>query len=121
MSDSVQFYTTATCQVPLSVGFSRQEYRSGLLVCPPPGALPDPRVRTCLLCLLHWQADSLPLVLPGKPLQLHSVLHRKYVFILTLKLIFFKLQNDLIILHLNNKYLNLITNYDLCRNHCKSY
>ena len=32
---------TMTCQASLSVGFSRQEYWSGLL-CPPPGDLPDP-------------------------------------------------------------------------------
>ena len=30
-------------QAPLSVGFSRQEYRSGLL-CPPPGGLPNPGI-----------------------------------------------------------------------------
>ena len=32
---------TATCQAPLSMGFSRQEYWS-VLPCPPPGDLPDP-------------------------------------------------------------------------------
>ena len=32
---------TANCQAPLSKGFSRQEYWSGL-PCPPPGDLPDP-------------------------------------------------------------------------------
>ena len=32
---------TVACQVPLSVGFSRQEYRSGLPF-PPPGDIPDP-------------------------------------------------------------------------------
>ena len=32
---------TTACQAPLSLGFSRQEYRSGLS-CPPPGDLPDP-------------------------------------------------------------------------------
>ena len=31
------------CQLPLSMRFSRQEYRSGLL-CPPPGDLPDPGI-----------------------------------------------------------------------------
>ena len=31
-------------QVPLSMGFSRQEYRSGL-PCPPPGDLPDPGIK----------------------------------------------------------------------------
>ena len=32
---------TVAHQAPLSVGFSRQEYWSGL-PCPPPGDLPDP-------------------------------------------------------------------------------
>ena len=32
---------TAARQTPLSMGFSRQEYWSGL-PCPPPGHLPDP-------------------------------------------------------------------------------
>ena len=31
-------------QAPLSMGFSRQEYCSGLL-CPPPGDLPDPGIK----------------------------------------------------------------------------
>ena len=33
---------TVAHQTPLSMGFSRQEYQSGL-PCPPPGDLPDPR------------------------------------------------------------------------------
>ena len=52
---------TVANQAPLSMGFSRQEYWSGL-PCPPPGDLPN----LCLLHLLHWQAGSLPLVPPGK-------------------------------------------------------
>ena len=39
----VQFFATLwtlLLQAPLSVGFSRQEYWSGL-ACPPPGDLPD--------------------------------------------------------------------------------
>ena len=40
MSNSVTLWTTA-CQAPLSLGFSRQEYRSGL-PCPSPGDLPHP-------------------------------------------------------------------------------
>ena len=55
---------TATHQAPLLMGFTRQEYGSGL-PCPPPGDLPDPRIK--LTSLLHLQADSLPLVPPGKP------------------------------------------------------
>ena len=34
---------TLACQAPLSMGFSRQEYWSGL-PCPPPGHLPNPRI-----------------------------------------------------------------------------
>ena len=52
---------TVTCQALLSMGFSRQEYWSGLSF-PPPGDLPDPaRSNPHLLQLLRWQADSLPL------------------------------------------------------------
>ena len=29
--------------------------------------LPDPGIKARLLCLLHWQAGSLPLAPPGKP------------------------------------------------------
>ena len=42
MSDSATLWTVAH-QTPLSMGFSRQEYWSGLL-CPPPGDLPDPGI-----------------------------------------------------------------------------
>ena len=35
---------TAAHQAPLSMGFSRQEYRSGL-PCPFPGDLPDPGIK----------------------------------------------------------------------------
>ena len=57
----VQLFVTTWCvalQAPLSMEFSRQEYRSGLPF-PSPGDLPNPGVETG--CLLHWQADSLPL------------------------------------------------------------
>ena len=42
-SDSVTPWTVAY-QAPPSMGFSRQEYCSGL-PCPPPGDLPDPGVK----------------------------------------------------------------------------
>ena len=42
-------------------GIFQVEYWSGLPF-PPPGNLFNP----CFLCLLHWHADSLPLVPPGK-------------------------------------------------------
>ena len=53
-------------QALLSLGFSRQEYWSGL-PCPPSGNLPDPGLNPHLLCRLHWQAGYLPLISPGKP------------------------------------------------------
>ena len=42
----------AARQAPLSMGFSRQERRSGLPF-PPPGDLPTPENRTRVSCLLH--------------------------------------------------------------------
>ena len=57
---------TLARQVPLSVGFSRQEYCSGL-PCPCPGDLPNPGTEPMSLSLLHWQVGSFPLAPPGKP------------------------------------------------------
>ena len=39
---------TVTCQAPLSTGFSRQDYSSGL-PCPPPGDLPDSKIKSTSL------------------------------------------------------------------------
>ena len=46
----VQLFTTWTVahQAPLSMGFSRREYWSGL-PCPPPGDLPDPGIEVASL------------------------------------------------------------------------
>ena len=52
------------CQAPLSVGFSRQEYWSGL-PCPPPGDLSNPEIEPRSPAL---QADSLLSEPPGKPM-----------------------------------------------------
>ena len=57
---------TVALQAPLSMGFSRQEYWSGL-PCPPPGDLPDPGTK--LAALTSPALGSLPLALPGKPHQ----------------------------------------------------
>ena len=58
---------TITCQVPLSKGFSRQIYGSGL-PCPPPVDFPNPGIKPAHLWYLpHWQAGSLPLAPRGKP------------------------------------------------------
>ena len=50
----------ALYQIPLSMGFSRQEYWSRLLF-PPPGIFPTQGSNPHFLSLLHWQADSLSL------------------------------------------------------------
>ena len=52
---------TIACQTPLSVGFSRQEYWSGLSF-PSPGGLPNPGIEPGSPTL---QADSLPSEPPG--------------------------------------------------------
>ena len=54
---------TVAHQAPLSMGFSRQEYWSGLPF-PSPGDLPDPGTEPGSPAL---QADSLPSEPPGKP------------------------------------------------------
>ena len=55
---------TIACQAPLSMGFSSQEYWSGL-PCPPPGDLPDPGIKPVSPAL---QADSLLSDPWGKPI-----------------------------------------------------
>ena len=62
MSDSANLWTIA-CQAPLSTGFSRQEYWSGL-PCLPPGDLPNPGIEPRYPAL---QVDSLLSEPPGKP------------------------------------------------------
>ena len=63
MSDAATQWTVVS-QVPLSMGFSRQEYWSGLPF-PSLGNLPNPGIEPRFPAL---QADSLPSVLPGKPI-----------------------------------------------------
>ena len=55
------------CQAPLSMGFSRQEYWSGLPF-PHPGDLPKPGIKPVSLAAPALQVDSLPLAPPKKPL-----------------------------------------------------
>ena len=55
-------------QAPLSMGFSKQEYWSGL-PCLFPGDLPNPAIEPRSLTL---QVDSLPFELRRKPLHDHS-------------------------------------------------
>ena len=64
---------TVACQAPLSMGFYRQEYCSGLPF-PFPGDLPDPEIEPRSPAL---QAESLPTELHGKLYHLCSTL--KYI------------------------------------------
>ena len=54
---------------PLSMGFFRQEYWSGLSF-PPSGDHPDLGIEPASLTSPAWQAMSLPLLPPGKPIVL---------------------------------------------------
>ena len=56
---------TVAHQAPLSMGFSRQEYWSGLPF-PSPGDLPDPGIKPGSPVSPALQADSLPSEAPGK-------------------------------------------------------
>ena len=66
MYDSMTLWTAAH-QAPLSMGFSRQEYWSGL-PCPSPGHLPDSGIEPVSPIAPALQADSLPLSYQGSPL-----------------------------------------------------
>ena len=61
VSDSAILWTVA-CQAPLSMGFSKQEYWSGLAFSSP-GDLPDSGIESRSPAL---QADSLPIEPPGR-------------------------------------------------------
>ena len=64
---------TVAYQAPLSMGFSRQEYWSGL-PCPPPGDLPDPGIEPTSPESPALQVESLPTEPPGKPLSAYTLL-----------------------------------------------
>ena len=66
MSDSATPWSVA-CQATLSIGFSRQEYWSGLPL-PPPGDLPDPGIKPVSLAHISHalQSDSLHTEPSGK-------------------------------------------------------
>ena len=57
---------TVTCQAPLTMGFPRQEYRSGF---PLTGALPDPGMEPASLALAGRFFTTEP---PGKPINSSS-------------------------------------------------
>ena len=57
---------TIAHQAPLSMGYSRQEYWSGL-PCPPPMDLTNPGIKTKSPASSASQADFLPTEPPGRP------------------------------------------------------
>ena len=57
---------TVAYQAPLSMGFSRQEYWSGL-PCPPPGGLPDPGIKSRSLMSPALADGFFTTEPPGKP------------------------------------------------------
>ena len=59
---------TVAHQAPLSMGFPRQEYWSGLSF-PSPGDLPDPGIEPMSPA---WQVDSLPLSHLASPLKAYQ-------------------------------------------------
>ena len=62
---------TVACQAPLSMGFPRQEYWSGLPF-PPPGDLPNPGIKPESPVSSASQADSVPLSHLGSPTYTHT-------------------------------------------------
>ena len=71
---------TVAHQDPLSMGFSRQEYWSGLPYAPS-GDLPDPGIKPASLMSPALTVGSLPLAPPGKPVN-----DSKYKFNINTKL-----------------------------------
>ena len=61
---------TVMCQAPLSMGFPRKKYWSGLPFLSSRD-LSHPGINPSLLCVSHWQVGSLPLAPPEKPIDWH--------------------------------------------------
>ena len=80
----VQFFaipwTVAFVQAPLSLGFSRQEYWSGL-PCPPPRDHPDSGIKPMSIISFPLAGRSLPPVPPEKPIIIYILYFIKYYFI----------------------------------------
>ena len=83
VSDSFAIPWTVECQAPLSMGFPRQEYWSGLPFILQ-GIFPS---QGSTLHLLHWQEDSLPLSHEGSPV-LGTALDKCYLLLLHLSFFF---------------------------------
>ena len=62
---------TAACQAPLSIEFSRQEYRSGL-TSPTPGNLPNPEIHPASLVSPALAGRFFTTAPSRKPTQIHT-------------------------------------------------
>jgi len=62
------------CPAPLSMGFSRQKYGSGLLF-PPPGDLSDPGIESAALASPALAGEFFTTAPPGKPPILGNCTH----------------------------------------------
>ena len=71
---------TVTCQVPVSMRYSREEYWSGL-PCPPPRDLPNPGMEPMSLVCLALQAYSLLLNHQGSPYMYNFNIWKFYMYI----------------------------------------
>ena len=69
---------TVAHQASLPMEFSRQEHQSGLHFLLQ-GILPTQGSNLHLLCLLHWQADSLSLLHLGSPIQQTHIANGQHI------------------------------------------
>ena len=76
VSDSMRPPWTGAHQAPLSTGFPRQEYWSGLPFCPP-GDLPDPGIKPMSLALAGGFFATEP---PQKPMYTYYLFINNYPF-----------------------------------------
>ena len=68
---------TVANQAPLSMGFARQEYWSGL-PCPPPGDLPDPGIKPVSLMSPALAGGFFPI---STPWEAPSEVHMRFYYI----------------------------------------
>ena len=86
------------------MGFSRQEYWSGL-PCPPPGELPNPRIEPMSPAAPALQADSLPPSHQGSPVNVAIVNSNSSQQYCTIN---FKVAKRLIVIFLTKKKKEMI-------------
>ena len=99
---------TATFQAPMSMGFPRQEYWSGLPF-PPPGYLPDPGIEPMSLASPMLAGEFFTTESPGKPILWWWWWWKKEDSVLSalLNLAFFSLQYTLKIIHCPYIFVNV--------------